>query len=337
MALNFALDNPWMIVISLTVAILVTLSVVLVLTKIKVVPKRTKLASNLGRFTETPEYKKLIKSYRMGVIFTVVILIGALMTSMVLSAKPVTVESTTPTKYNRDIVLCLDISGSMLNVDTNILETFETILEDFKGERISLVIWNSSSASMFPLTDDYEYVKQQIKLLKDSINPTYYETNIPYDYSRYTLNSEGGSLIGDGLTACSLSFDDDDASEERSKSIILATDNIVNGEQIIQLPEAADYAIENGIKVYGIRPTTGYEVGGEEEAMKTAVESTGGIFYTLENPVAVKGIVESISAEEAGAIKGDTVITKTDTPAIWIFGLSLLSIISFGLMWRFKV
>lgn len=337
MALNFALDSPWMLVIVLVAAVLVTSGIVFFLRKGKPSHKNVKLASNLGHFTSTPEYGKLMKSYRMGIVFTIITLIVALLFSVVLTAKPVSVESSTPTKYNRDIVLCLDISGSMLNVDSNILETFETMLEDFKGERIALVIWNSSSTSMFPLTDDYEYIRKQIKLLKDSINPNYYATDIPYDYSRYTLNSEGGSLIGDGLTACSLSFDDDDASEERSKSIILATDNIVNGQQIIQLPDASDYAKENNIKVYGIRPTTGYEVGGEETTMKTAVENTGGIFYTLENPEAVKGIVESISKEEAGAIKGETIITKVDTPNLWIFVASIFALISFGLMWRFKV
>lgn len=337
MALNFALDNPWMLVVSLLVAVILIIAVFFLLRRGRPIHKNVKFASNLGSFTSTPEYRKLIRSYRVGIMFTIITLISAILFSVVLTAKPVTVESSTPTKYNRDIVLCLDISGSMLNVDSNILETFETMLEDFKGERIALVIWNSSSASMFPLTDDYEYIKKQIKLLKESINPAYYATDIPYDYSRYTLNSEGGSLIGDGLTACSLSFDDDDASEERSKSIILATDNIVNGQQIIQLPEASDYAKENNIKVYGIRPTTGYEVGGEETSMKTAVENTGGIFYTLENPEAVKGIVESISKEEAGAIKGETVITKIDNPTFWVLAASFLTLISFGLMWRFKI
>ncbi len=48
-----------------------------------------------------------------------------------------------------------------------------------------------------------------------------------------TANLSGASLIGDGLASCALQFDAEDT--ERSRSIILATDNYVSGEPIYTL------------------------------------------------------------------------------------------------------
>lgn len=60
-------------------------------------------------------------------------------------------------------MLCLDVSGSMAEVDMEILDTFLELTDDFKGERIGLTIFNASPVQVFPLTDDYEFVKEHLK------------------------------------------------------------------------------------------------------------------------------------------------------------------------------
>ena len=333
-----ALDQSWILIFCVVTVLAIT-SIIVFLFK----PKNDKLNNkvmfaNLKRLTRMPEYANLLKEYRLGIGAIVGVLIIAISLSGIIAAKPVNVESYTPTKYNRDIVLCLDVSGSMYDVDIQVLEKFQELLKGFKGERVALVVWNNSSNLVFPLTDDYNYIEEQLKYVNEGLkyDPLTGETN-GYDFSKYTINANGGSLIGDGLTACSLTFDKEDASEKRSKSIILATDNIVNGEQIIDFPTAVKYASENNITIYGIRPTTGYEVGGEAEEMKTTIESFGGKFYPLNDTNATSEIVNKISKEDAGAMKGETVITKTDTPNGWIIGMLFSLMLGLLLMWRYKV
>jgi Ca-activated chloride channel family protein len=333
-----ALDQSWMLIICVTAVLSITGIIVFLFKRKEEKLNNKVMFSNLKRLTTIPEYSSLLKEYRIGLGAIVGILLISTILVSIIAAKPVKVEAFTPTKYNRDIVLCLDASGSMYEVDVQVLNKFRELIKGFKGERVALVVWNSTSNLVFPLTDDYDYINEQLQYVSDgfTFDPLTGESN-GYDFTKYTVDGTGGSLIGDGLTGCSLTFDKEDASEKRSKSIILATDNIVNGEQIIDLSTAVDYAAENDITVYGIRPTTGFEIGGEEDEMKTTIEAANGKFYPLDDPNATSEIVNKISAEEAGAIQGDTVITKNDVPNPWIIGMLISLMFGLLLMWRYKV
>lgn len=63
-----------------------------------------------------------------------------------------------PKLASRDIVLCLDASGSMLPYDGQILRSFQEMVESFEGERLALQLWSAQTITRFPLTDDYELV-----------------------------------------------------------------------------------------------------------------------------------------------------------------------------------
>lgn len=338
-----ALDQAWIILIILPI-ILVGLVGLFAWGKKKATTiSNTVLVSNLKELEILPEYRKQVKRYHVGLGFASGLIILGMLSLSIVAAKPVTVESVSETKYNRDITLCLDVSGSMASVDYEILEKFQKMLKDFKGERISLVVWNSSSHMVFPLTDDYDYVEKNLELVSNWFyQPSgETETTVPdeyYDLYKYTLNNNGGSLIGDGLTACGLVFNSDDSSDERSKSIILATDNVVNGEPLIGLGEAMKFITGEGITVYGIRPTTGYELGEEATEMREQIENVNnGVYYDAEDSEAVPGIVMEISETEATAIEAPPVVVKNSTPDWWIGGSVLLILAGFGLMWRFKV
>lgn len=340
-----ALDQAWILFFLLPAVAVGLLAFALISGKKKKVTNKL-FISNISTFTETPQYKKALTSYKIGIIAIIVLLILSMIGLSVVASKPVLVETNSQTKYNRDIVLCLDVSGSMSEVDYEIVKKFETLVDSFKGERVGLVVWNSSSHMVFPLTDDYDYIKQNLDQVGNYfVPPTMISAEGPveedsdyYDLSKYTLNGQGGSLIGDGLTACGLAFDKDYTAENRSKSIILATDNVVNGEPFITLEEATTFVTDEGITMYGIKPTTGYEVGPEATEMKTAIEEiNGGVYYELDTPEATEDIVNKITEEEATAIEGAPITTKTDNPTIWIFGVFLLVLTGFGLAWRFKL
>ena len=82
----------------------------------------------------------------------VVLLVMALVLAIALVARPSTVDEGEERASSRDIVLCLDVSGSALPYDREVIDTYRTLVDNFKGERIGLSIFNSTSRTVFPLT-----------------------------------------------------------------------------------------------------------------------------------------------------------------------------------------
>lgn len=351
-----ALDQAWILVLCIAIVVGISSGIFLFLKEKDTKKGKNVFFANTHRVTQTPEYKKLMSSYKRAVIFTLSLLVLVLFSGSMLSAKPVNIVKETPVKYNRDVVLCLDVSGSMTEVDIKALDRFDKMAEGFKGERVSLVIFNSTSNQVFPLTDDYEYIQKQLAMVKRglTIDPlTGLAPKGSYDLLTYTLNGEGASLIGDGLTACTLSFDTSDTNEKRSRSIVLVTDNVTNGTEIVPLTKAASYAKKKGITVYGINPdadlASSYGVTGEEQVQakqkasdaqkpfKKAVEATGGSWYLLNDPESTSTIINKITSEETSAIVGKEMIIKTDVPQGWIIAC-LLGVLGFiGFAWRFRL
>jgi hypothetical protein len=248
----------------------------------------------------------------------------------VVSARPMSSQTIEPVDTSRDIMLCLDVSGSMSEVDVEVLTVFEELLEDFEGERIGLTIFNSSPVQIFPLTDDYEFIRGHLQSIRESFD---YIDEIPEHWVG-TLNGNGASLIGDGLAACAMAFDHPD--DERSRSIIFATDNEVNGASIVTLDEAAAYAKSIGVRVFALNPVQGKDADVSAELSKAA-ETTGGQAYGLRETTTVGDIVEQVKQQEATALKGQAQVVWTDTPNLWIVVL-LVSMLSFiVVLWRVRL
>ena len=89
-------------------------------------------------------------------------LVAALAICTVLIARPAHVDRDAERSSSRDIVLCLDVSGSALPYDRAVIETYLELVSHFQGERIALSIFNSTSRTVFPLTDDYDLFSSQL-------------------------------------------------------------------------------------------------------------------------------------------------------------------------------
>lgn len=299
----------------------------------------TVLVANSYRMRNTPAYQKALRKLWTQLIIAATIFILSGIAAAFGAARPVSVTVEHPDKHNRDIVLCLDASGSMFDVDIDILKKFDELVDQFKGERVSLTVFNATAMQIFPLTDDYEYIKDNlqhtIKMFEDN-----YNTKEGSEFLSATLGrSEGASLIGDGLYGCSLSFDYKE-DQERSRSIILATDNVVNGTELVPLDQAAQDAADSNIRVYGINPGsralgTGFVPDSAINAMKSAVESTKGKFFLLNDLQATATIVDEISATETTRIQGSPVVILQDTPEIVLYAILVLFSAGFlYIVWR---
>ncbi|MFB4353330.1 VWA domain-containing protein [Microbacterium sp. LS_15] len=248
----------------------------------------------------------------------------------VVAARPMSSQTIQPVNTSRDIMLCLDVSGSMSEVDVEVLSVFEELLEDFEGERIGLTIFNSSPVQIFPLTDDYPFIREHLQSIRESFD---YLDEVPEHWVG-TLNGNGASLIGDGLAACAMAFDHPD--DERSRSIIFATDNEINGASIVTLDEASAYAKSVGVRVFALNPVEGKDADVSAELTRAA-EATGGQAYGLRDTTTVSDIVAQVQEQEATELKGQAQVVWTDTPNLWIVVL-LVSMLSFiVVLWRVKL
>lgn len=285
--------------------------------------------ANSEALTELPEYRRALRHLR--VRSAVLALSAALLGGAALlgAARPLDTTIERPEVRNRDIMLCLDISGSMAAYDAQLVTTFTSLVTRFQGERIGLVIFNSSAATVFPLTDDYDFINDELATAGRAL------TGDPDLTSFFagTFNGRGTSLIGDGLATCVSSFDRVDT--QRPRSVVLATDNHLAGRPIIAFDEAGELAKAKGVRIYGLNPE---EDGVDREAleMREVVEATAGRYFPTNDPAAIPGIIEAVQSQEAALIDSAARALYTDAPAVPITmaGVGLLGVIAASRRWR---
>jgi Ca-activated chloride channel homolog len=134
-----------------------------------------------------------------------------------------------------DIVLTLDISGSMLARDfkPDRLEASKNVATEFISgrpyDRIGLVVFSGESFTQCPVTTDHAVLINLLREIKSGM-------------------IEDGTAIGEGLATAVNRIKD---SEAKSKVIILLTDGINNRGMIAPIT-AAEIAKTYGIRVYTI-------------------------------------------------------------------------------------
>lgn len=297
--------------------------------------QRTPVA-HADRLTALPAYRKALAQRRTWLLGALAAVIVLGLSLAVAAARPVTESTSTPEKLNRDIILCLDVSGSMLGTDEAIVKVFSKLVGNFKGERVGLTIFDSSAVMVFPLTDDYEFVAGELKVAQKALGMD----ASSYEYFAGTFEAAGSSLIGDGLASCVNGFPGTRPPEtKRSRSIIFATDNMLAGKPIFSLGEAAVLAKKADIRVYSLNPNdfgSDTVFGDAADGLKQASSSTGGTYHALASESAVEAIVTKVQATEASKLTGAPQMTVLDHPG-WPLGLALLSLLVLGTAaWRLR-
>ncbi len=202
-----------------------------------------------------------------------------------------------------DIVLALDISGSMLAEDfqPNRIEAAKNVAQEFIGgrtnDRIGLVIFSGESFTQCPLTVDYEVLKTLIKPVKSGM-------------------IEDGTAIGLGLANAVNRLRE---SKSKSKVIILLTDGVNNRGEIDPIT-AAQIAKLYGIRVYTVGVGTIGEapypvqtpfgiryqmvpVDIDEKTMKQIADMTGGKYFRATDNKKLRAIYQEIDQLEKTRIE----------------------------------
>lgn len=210
-----------------------------------------------------------------------VLRIVALSSLIVAMARPRTVDISNKTKTTKgiDIVMAVDVSGSMLAKDLkpNRMEALKRVAADFVEERpndrIGLVVYASEAYTKTPVTSDKAVVLDAVRSIK------------------YDNVLQDGTGIGMGLSTAINRLKD---SKAKSKVVILMTDG-VNNAGFIEPETASDIAKQYGIKVY----TIGIGTNGMAE-FPYAIAPNGTFLFRMMQVEIDVNLLKSIAAKTGG-------------------------------------
>jgi len=207
-----------------------------------------------------------------------------------------------------DIVLALDISGSMKAMDfrPNRLEACKKVAEEFISgrptDRIGLVVYAGEAYTQCPVTSDHNTLLGLLKKVKFDI-------------------IEDGTAIGDGLGTAINRLRE---SQAKSKIIILLSDG-VNNSGYIDPYSAAEIAKNMGFKVYTIGVgTTGkapyptpygsvmVDTEIDERLLQSIAQETGGKYFRATNNDKLKAIYTEIDKMEKTILNETIFENKAD-------------------------
>jgi Ca-activated chloride channel family protein len=234
-----------------------------------------------------------------------------------------------------DIVLCLDISGSMLAQDfsPNRMEAAKNVAADFINnrptDRIGLVIFSGESFTMCPLTTDRSVLKTQLFSVESGL-------------------LEDGTAIGSGLAT---SVERLRASQSKSKVIILLTDGENNGG-LIDPNTAKEIAKSVGVRVYtvgvgteGFAPMPVQTAGGivmqrekvsiDEKLLTQIANETGGKYFRARDNESLSSIYKEIDQLEKSKIEVTSL--RKFSEQFFPFALAALILVLMEFILRFTV
>jgi Ca-activated chloride channel family protein len=238
-----------------------------------------------------------------------------------------------------DIVLCMDVSGSMGSRDIlpSRMEVAKEVAEEFVRsrpvDRIGLVIFSGESFTQCPITTDKNTLITQIQTLE----------------SRRYLKD--GTVIGEGLATA---VDRLSKSEAASKVIILITDGKEDppDTRLIDPLTALEIAKSKGVRVYtigmGAMPSTIVEVTGsktrprnpqidfiDEELLRRIANETGGKYFRARDKDGLKNTYSQIDKLEKS--KMETTSYKKYEERFLPFLLAALAFLLLEMTFRFTV
>lgn len=247
---------------------------------------------------------------------------------------------------DRDVMLCLDVSESVLLNDRKILDTYKSIIQDFSGERIGLQIFNSSSRIVFPLTNDYDLVNSQLSDAISALTPVQNSISVNaldelekqklFNFlSGTTSRSDSVSLVSDGLVQCALPLIGDSSTSNRS--VIFATDNYSGGTPKFSIEDATKLLADNNISLFSIYTGDASSLGLQKDAeLKNATLNNKGYYYSIIDSGSVQKAVADAETQTVNNLSSELDSQIQDNPTILISILMCAFLLYFAIRWRLK-
>lgn len=237
-----------------------------------------------------------------------------------------------------DIVIALDISGSMMASDfqpnrmeaaKNVIRRFVELLRQKRsGDRLGLVVFAAESYTQCPLTDDYDFLLETVAQVQNAREGIV----------------EDGTAIGDGLRIALARLRQSPA---KSKVSILISDGMNNAGSV-QPKDAARFARSMGVRVYTIgigtkegmvrwtdpfsgRTHLGREAGFDEPLLRSISYITNGSYFYARDPNAMNAILRQILQLETAPL----VVRRQQSAielATWLIAIALFCLFLEGVL-----
>lgn len=234
-----------------------------------------------------------------------------------------------------DIVLSLDVSGSMMAEDLkpNRIDAAKQVAADFVdkrvNDRIGLVIFSGESFTQCPITIDHNVVKEQLAQVKSGM-------------------LTDGTAIGMGLATA---VDRLRNSKAKSRVVVLLTDG-VNNTGLVDPSTALEIAKAYKVRVYcigvGTRGQAPYPVQTsmgiqrqmvpveiDEALLKTIATQTGGKYFRATNNASLSSVYKEIDQMEKTKVEISSY--KHFTDLFFPFALLALCCFTLELLLRYSV
>jgi len=239
-------------------------------------------------------------------------------------------------KKGIDIIVALDVSGSMTAEDLkpNRIEAAKKSLEKFisklESDRLGLIVFSGKAFTQSPLTFDYNILQEYM----ENISTESVDSNVP---------GLSGTAIGDAVLSAVNRFKD---SKDRTKVLVLLTDGDANTGVDPKL--AVKKASESGIKVYTVgigkeggapiltndflgrktyvhkRDGSLYMATFNEDALKEMAEIGQGKYFRVGDNESFDRVMEEINSLEKREIKTDISTEYTENFMPFLFSLMFL-------------
>lgn len=288
------------------------------------IPERKKSSSVLHPQTSilhgiTPSWKLRFRKPSLLILSAMSLVLLALA-----AARPQEITTLLPPTESRNIILTLDLSGSMGQRDfqtgfgrSSRLEAVKSVVMEFikarPKDKIGIVIFGTQALLQAPLTLDHDLLVEMVKRLQVGL-------------------AGEDTAIGDGLGLSLKRIKDIEGS---SKAVILLTDGANHAGEVNPL-KAAQIAKDLGVKVHtiGIGSREPFRGGGpfslqpaqvefDEETLKRIAEITTGTYFNANTLEGLKQVYSEIDKLETS--KGDDITQRIANEKMPIFsGAALL-------------
>lgn len=224
-----------------------------------------------------------------------------------------------------DIMLCVDLSGSMLAEDyerdgerINRLQAEKPIIQAFidqrPADRIGVVLFSGRAYTMAPLTFDHDWLSRQLGRI-------------------YIGMIEDGTAIGDGLGVALTRLDQakrESGGKRQGAFIVLLTDGANNVGSLTPM-QAAQLAKSRGVPIYtigagrdGLVPFPVFDDKGrklgyrrvlsdlDEGALRDVAEATGGHFFRAADTSTVESAFKAINQAQKIEFQAKSYLLTTE-------------------------
>lgn len=236
-------------------------------------------------------------------------------------------EPEAPPRSGRDLLLAVDVSGSMSAEDMvvggrrmNRMEAVKRVLADFldrrAGDRIGLLLFGQNAYLLTPLTFDIEALRQQL------------DTVVVGIAGRETA-------IGDAIGLAVKRLRD---RPESQRVLVLLTDG-VNTAGALDPMKALELAVAEGLRIHtvgvgseagntfmGLRVGAGAEI--DEAMLRQIAERTGGGYFRARNAAELANIYVEIDRIEPVDQEGESLRPRTEL-FFWPLGMAVFA----ALLW----